>query len=197
MKNSKISFLAAAVGTLLAAEGCSSSAKPAASIVTAGAAVDRSVTAAEMVDHWSNLSALAARRLIAEYDVPDEISSDRLVWNDKGPWRRIIVRNAPPSAAEGKDLDIVEQAVDYSSLTPAQAVNLAAFDDRLAFDPGSRRLSARSDREEYNILRLNLADDVVHERLSPEKAKDSYFKILALEESGKTSPDLLSLHLTP
>jgi hypothetical protein len=101
-----------------------------------------------------------------------------------------------PSVAEGRNLGIVEQTVPYV-LSPAQTANLTAFDDRLAYAAGSRELSARSDREEYNFLSLNLADDVAHERASPEEARNSYFRILALEESGKTSPDLLVLRLTP
>ena len=196
MKRPRAKLLAAAVVTMLTAEGCVLSETSSTPIETAGAAVERDTAAVEAVDWWGELSALNARRLMDEYGAPDEVGPDSLAWNDKGPWRRTVVRNVRPSAEEGRDLGIVEQTVGYS-LTPAQAAGIAAFDARLAFNPRSQELTARSDREELNVLRLNLADDVAHGRALPAQARESYFKVLALEASGKISPDLLGLRLTP
>ena len=194
--NARRAFVLAAAGTVFAAAGCFPSAKTSPPIETAGNAVDREVSAVQAVDQWRDFSASAARLLMSEYGVPDEVNPDSLVWNNNGPWRRTVVRNARPSAVAGEDLGIVEQTLSYAVTRP-QASNLAAFDDRLVFIPRAGELSARSDREEFNILRLNLADDVVHGRSSPAQARDAYFKTLALEEAGKTSPDLLRLRLTP
>ncbi|MFI5361821.1 MAG: hypothetical protein ACHQ49_07610 [Elusimicrobiota bacterium] len=195
-RGSRTMLLAAAAGILFAAGGCASLEKNPLPIEAAGAAADRDVAASEAVNHWSDVSAAAARFLMTEYGVPDEVESSRLIWNGNGVWRRTVVRDLPPAAQEGVDLGVIEQTVAYV-LTPAQAKRLAAFDDRLEYDAARREVTVRSDREEYNILRLNLADDVALGRKSPDRALDSYFKAVELEESGKSDPDLRRLRLTP
>ena len=140
---------------------------------------------------------LAARLLIGEYGVPNEVRYERLIWDNNGPWRRTVVRNIRPFYIEGGDRGIVEQTIDYS-LTPAQAVDVAAaFGGRVRFDPRNQELTARSDREEFNYLRLNLAHDVIHGTLRPAQAGDTYARIISFEESGKTSPYLLGLTFLP
>jgi hypothetical protein len=194
MKTKRILLLTSAAGALLAAGGClfSTTSPP---IESAGAALDRDVMAAEIVNQWWDLSARAARRLMDEYGVPDEVDPNSLAWNHGGPWRRTVVRNVAAPVEAGKDFGIIEQTVGYA-MTPAQAAAVADFDARLAYDPKSLQLSARSDREELNFLRLNLADDVAHERLTPEQAREAYYKTQEFEAAGKTSPDLLALRLT-
>lgn len=181
-------------GALLSAGGCSLW-RDEAPIVSAGGATDRRVSSTEAVDRWWSVPAAAARGLMVEYGVPDRVDPDSLTWNGNGPWRRTVVRNAAPSDAEGVNLGIIAQTVVYP-LTPAQAANVTAFDGGLVYDPQTSELTARSDREDFNFLRINLADDVAHGRLAPEEARARYFQTIALEESGKGSTDLLSLRLT-
>ena len=150
-----------------------------------------------MIGEWSEPSKLAARAAIEEYGVPDEVHYERFIWNAKGPWRRTVVRNVRPFYVQDRDPGIVEQRIKYS-LTPAQAADVAAaFGDRVRFDPQSGELSARSDREEFNYLRLNLAHDVMDGTLRPEQARDSYARTVSLAESGKSSPDLAGLRFLP
>ncbi|NNN04703.1 MAG: hypothetical protein HKL90_02260 [Elusimicrobia bacterium] len=183
------------LAALLAAGGCAFS-RGSASISDAGAALDRNVAATEAIDRWEPLPAAAARRLTSEYGIPDEVTKTSLSWSNIGPWRRIVVRDVPPPAVPGTDAGIIEQAVGYS-MTPAQSADLAAFDARLAFNPRSQELSARSDREELNFLRLNLADDVVHQRLSPVQARKSYYREVEFDAAGMSEPQLHALLLTP
>ena len=185
----------AAAAGLLAAQACSFPGG-AAPIEDAGTATDRKVSATQTVDQWEDLSALAARRLIDEYGVPDEVAAKSLTWNGKGAWKRTVVRDEPPADASGRDMGIVVQSVGYDALTPPQSALLASFDDRLSFDARSQELTAQSDREELNILRLNLADDVLHERLNPKEARAEYFDDLELFEAGKTKPDWTVLRMT-
>jgi hypothetical protein len=168
----------------------------AAPIEGAGGSLDRDVSATQTVDQWEDLSARAARLLMNDYGVPDRVASDRLTWNNRGPWRRIVVRDEPPSDAAGKDLGLIEETVPYGALSPSQTADLARFDDRIAFDAAAGELSASSDDESLNILSLNLADDVVERRLNPEQARAAYFHDMELEQSGKTPRDMLSLRLT-
>lgn len=188
--------LGAVVGALLGTGGCLSGVKTSPDGDTASAAADRGLLARQVIDQWSDLSALAARRMIGEYGVPDEVHAGRLVWRDNGPWRRTVVRDVRPAMVEGDDLGIVEQTVDYA-LTPAQAADVAAFDKRAVFDARSGELASSADEEAHNFLRLNLIDDIVRGRLTPEQARKSFASVVSFEESGKTSPYLLGLRFPP
>lgn len=195
MKTTRLFRTTVVSAALTAAQSCAYFDKSS-PIESAGGAVDREVAATQAVEQWEDLSALAARRMMDEYGAPDEVASDRLTWNDKGPWRRTVVRDEPPSDAAGTDLGIVEQSAAYGALTPAQAADLAEFDERIAFDAGQGELSASSDRESLNVLRLNLGDDVAQGRLSAVQARAAYFRDLELQQSGKTPRDMVELRLT-
>ena len=193
MRVSRGALTAAALGALLGTAGCFSRVKTSSQADVAGAALDRRELAEATVSHWSTPSRLAARRLIEEYGVPDEVHADHLLWVNNSPWRRTVVSNVRPMLeTDTAGLDVVEQTVKYP-LTREQAFAVATFDDRAAFDPKTGELSSRADREEHNYLRLNLADDVAQGRLRPEQARDSYASIVSFEQSGKTSPYLLGL----
>lgn len=159
---------------------------------TAEAAADRGFLAEAVVGRWWPASALAARRMIERYGVPDEVRPEYLVWHGNGPWKRTVVRNVTPPYAPAGELGVVEQALRYP-LTPGQAVDLKGFDRRLSYERGTRELGARADREEVNFMRLNLADDIVNRRVTPDQARHLGARMLALENAGKTSPYLLGL----
>ena len=192
----RLGLLGAVFGTLLAASGCLSPVKSSPQGDTAQAAVDRLLLAKETITQWSNFSALAARRVIEKYGVPNEVRYNRLVWNRNGPWRRTVVRDVRPAYEVGEEVGVIEQTIDYS-LSPTQAVRVAAFDDRVTFNPRVRELSARSDQEERNFLRLNLAHDVASGSLRPAQARDMYARTLSFEEAGKSSPYLSGLMFVP
>lgn len=163
-----------ALAALSAAGGCLPRAKPAA----AGDATQ------------------AARAMIEKYGVPDDVFYGRLIWRRNGPWKRTIVQNVRPPYVAGGELGVIEQTVD-DPLTPSQAADLRGFDGRVTFDPGSGELSAISDREALNVLRLNLADALARGQMSAQQARDFYANVVSLEKSGKTSPYLLSLRFRP
>lgn len=163
---------------------------------TPEAAEGRTMLAEAVVSGWWPKSALAARRLIEEHGVPDEVRPERLVWHGRGPWRRTVARNVTPPYVKPVDLGLVEQSVKLT-LTPEQAANLRAFDRRVGYKSGERELAARSDREEVNFLRMNLAHDVAKGLMTPEQARHLYERFLTLENMGKTSPYLSGLRFTP
>lgn len=196
MSYSRAGLIGAVAGSLLVGSGCVSSVKtPPEDESSSGgvqAKVYRSVMADTVVAHWPPASAQAGRRFIELYGVPDAVRSDQLVWRNIGPWKRIVVREVKPPYARGEDLGVVEQSIDYP-ITPYQAAELAAFDRGLSYDSFRRELSARSDREEVNYLRLNLANDIVNGRATPEQAQRLFARTLALEAAGKSSPYMQAL----
>jgi len=188
--------LAAAVALAGAAAGCISPVRGDADADPVQAALNRRALASAVVAEWHDTSALAARRMMQEYGPPDEVRRGRLVWNGNRPWKRTVVRDVAPLYVEGDELGVVEQTVEFP-LTAAQVAEVTAFDGRLSYDERNGELSARSEREELNILRMNLADDVADRRASPAQARDSFASILSLEQSGKSSPYLLGLRFIP
>ncbi len=196
MKIPRARLVAALFGILLAAGACLSPVKTSPQDDSAQAAAYRRRLAATVTDNWPPISALAARRLMEQYGPPDEVRPGYLVWNDNGPWRRTVVRDITPPYAQADDLGVVEQTIEYP-LMPGQIVELAAFDQRLGYNAVGWRLSARSDSEEINFLRLNLANDILNKRMTAAQARELYEKTRQLAASGKTSPYMLSLRFVP
>lgn len=163
---------------------------------TPEAAEGRAFLAEAVVVNWWPYSALAARRLLERYGVPDEVHPDELVWRGRGPWRRIAARNVTPPYAKPEDLGVVGQAVRLT-LTPEQAAAVREFDRRLGYEAKERQLEARSDREEVNVLRMNLAHDLARGLMTPAQARHLFGRILVMENAGKTSPYLSGLRFTP
>lgn len=184
--------MAAVFGVLLSAGGCLSRAKTSPQTDTAQSALDRRDLTEAVIGTWSNVSMMAARRLMEEYGIPDEVHYGRLVWNHNGPWKRTVVRDQRPSYVEGDELGIVEQTIDYP-MTQAQASALSSFDPKVTVNSRSGEMTSRADREEVNYLRMNLADDVASRRMSAGQARDAYASIVSLEASGKSSPYMLGL----
>jgi hypothetical protein len=168
------------IGSALIAAGLSASASE------PGDRQERALLASVVVADWPSASALAARRLIAQYGVPDEVLSDRLAWIDNRPWKRTVVRRMAPADIESDDHAMILQTVEFP-LTPKQITTLMAFDPRLSYDRKTLELGSRSEREETNFLRLNLANDIVNARMTPDQARGLFAQILRLEAAGKSA----------
>lgn len=189
---------AAAALLLWSAAGCVPATKVAGGGEAALDADSRRALAERVSAGWGEKPRLAARLLLARYGPPDSVGSSRLMWHGNGPWKRTIVRDLPRpyAGAEGEDLGVIEQTVAYK-LTPERAPEASAFSPRLAVDPARMEMSSRSDREEVNFLRLNLANDVVLGALTAPQAADAFEKTLALEAAGKDTPYMRGLAFGP
>ena len=134
---------------------------------------------------WPALPLLLAHRMIDKYGPPDEVYADRLIWRPHWPWKRIVVSSASPSAP-------LEQVVDYR-VPPGKLPALAGFSRGLVVYAEQGELAARGDREEVNRLSLNLADDIVAGRVSPQEARRFFQRVMQLSTAGKSSPYLQRL----
>lgn len=147
---------------------------------------------------WSETPRLAARLMIERYGPPDLVGSSRMIWHGNGPWKRTIVRDLPRPYARAADEDegVIEQAVAYH-MTPEKAAAVSPFSPRLTFDSARMEMSSRSDREEVNFLRLNLANEVLLGLLTVPEASEVYAKTLELEAAGRSSPYMRGLAFGP
>jgi hypothetical protein len=88
--------------------------------------------------------------------------------------------------------DVLEQFVDYQ--VPADKFDeLAMYDGSVIAERTKGELSARCDKEEANILALNLADEVVTGKRSVEDARMYYGEQIMLLKQGQSSPYLSKL----
>jgi hypothetical protein len=150
-----------------------------------------------MIGSWPEKPREAATKLLAKYGPPNEATSSMLVWNNNGPWKRtILYRQEIPHSFPEPHTDFLQQTVDYR--VPADKFDdLAKFDGSVIAERTKGEISARCDMEELNMLALNLADDVVTGKRSPEDARAFYAKTAMDFKKGKTEPYTSSLQFHP
>lgn len=142
---------------------------------------------------WSNLSLDA---MVERYGPPTRIESKRVVWVDKGPWKRIAVWDRMGNFQGPSAADNIEQTVAY--VVPFDRRDaLKAFSPRVGVSFDGSELSSSSFSEERNILTLNLAEQVIRGARSPDEAKEFYTLTLRLASSGKSSPYMQRLLFIP
>jgi hypothetical protein len=151
-----------------------------------------------VVKNWCRTSALEAQKLMEEYGPPDKIEPARLTWRNKSPWRDIAIwDNARCYALEeplthdyydcaATEPDNMEQGLSYA--VPADKRKaLADFSDKLVLSRLGHRLSVRGNSEALNVLRLNLANEIVKGGRNAHEARSFYDRICRLTQAGKAS----------
>ena len=136
------------------------------------------------IQKWAGRSKATARVLIAKYGEPTRFTDNDLVWIKNGPWRKTVVYRNAPRFMHSKD--VLEQSISYA-VPDGKIADLKSFDARIKFDQTAKELSSRAESENLNILALNLADEIVNDKRSPDEARDFYRRTMKLSESGKTS----------
>jgi len=132
---------------------------------------------------WSNVS---LDKMIEEYGAPDRIENKRVVWENKGPWKRIAVWDMMDNSESMSGTNNIEETVAY--LVP-QGKRNAVYDlhERVTVSSDGSELAVRSSSEERNFLALNLADEIIRGVRTPDEAKNFYALTLRLADAGKTS----------
>lgn len=133
---------------------------------------------------WANLSANA---MVEKYGPPDRVETRRMVWEDRGPWKRIAVWDELGFGDSLRSSNNIESAISYA-VPQSKLEDLAAFSPGLLVSSNNGEIAVRSRSESRNFLMLNLADDVISGRSTPEQARMTYLRTLRLAESGKSSP---------
>lgn len=138
-----------------------------------------------IVESWPPIAKQTALAMLAQYGPPDEFSKKNLIWNNNGPWNKSVVSARPEDG-------ILRQYINHDvPIQKAQA--LARLGAGLKSDLRARELSSASDSEETNYLALNLAHEVITEKMSAEQARELYVKTATLAKAGKSSPAMQRL----
>ena len=147
-------------------------------------AVDRPAIA-KIVASWPNRPKLAAEQMLTKYGTPQEVTPEKLVWHNQGPYKRITVTKAEHHHDFPKPhMDYLEHTIEYR-VPPDRAEALAAYDGSLTFDRTRGEMSARCDLEGHNILTLNLAHDIVEGKLSAKQARAAFGEHVVEDAKGE------------
>ncbi|MDD5302287.1 MAG: hypothetical protein PHS14_04185 [Elusimicrobia bacterium] len=160
-------------------------------------ATQRGSLAQAIITDWSKSSKLTAAAMIEKYGPPDAIALGGLGWKDKGPWKKIIVRDRTEILVSAQGTaDSLEQTVAYH-VPEDKRPELEAFGDKVRVSQDGTSMSARSDAEALNFLALNLADGIGRGAIDAAQARDSYRRAVALSRAGKSSPLMQRLLFPP
>jgi hypothetical protein len=153
----------------------------------------------QLIRDWPEKPQEVAKKTIEKYGQPDEATPSLLIWNNNGPWKRTIVNNngpwkrtivyreEVPHSFPKPHTDILEQFIDYS-VPPEKFDDLAQYDGSVIVERTKGEISARCDKEEMNFLALNLANDIVTEKLSVDEARKTYAETAGAAMQGEMRP---------
>jgi hypothetical protein len=151
----------------------------------------------KVTETWPAPSKAAIKSLTEKYGLPAAVTDDMIVWNNTQPFKRSIVyREEVNQMFPMQHSDVLQQTVDYR--VPLNRIDdLSRFDGSLMIDRTKGEISTRNDREEMNILALNLADKIVKGEMTVEEARREYSKDAEALAAGTTSPIVSGLLFKP
>jgi hypothetical protein len=154
-------------------------------------------SAAGVIASWPAKPKEVASDTIAKYGQPDGVTDSRLVWQNKGPWKEIILyRDEVPHQWPMPHTDLLEQSINYKP-DPEKFDDLAQFDGSVIAERTKGTLAARCDKEEMNFLAVNLANDVVTGRRSVSEARKFYEETAMAFKKGEKRPYTQRLQFEP
>jgi hypothetical protein len=145
-------------------------------------------TGSTLIERWPDESREAAQLVIDTYGEPHEATDSLLIWNEVGPWKRMLASRAfHRHEFPAPHIDSVESVIDYH-VPPHRFSDLAAFDGSVVVERTAGELSARCHDEQANSLALNLAHDIVTGAKNVDEARDYYAKEFLDYRRGKPTP---------
>lgn len=144
----------------------------------------------------SDLPNISSSLMIEKYGPPDRVETLRLVWENRGPWKRLVVWDQLGFLDNDRAGRNIEGTIAYAVSEDKRGA-LASFSRGIHVSADGVELSARSPSEERNFLMLNLADAIVKGLTTPEAARDTYLRTIRLADAGKSSPTMKGLLFRP
>lgn len=150
-------------------------------------------SAEQIVADWPEVAKKSAMETIKKHGEPGGINEDRLVWENKGPYKTIIAyKHQVPHHFPVKHFDTLEHVIDY--MVPSDKFDeLAMFDGSLIVERTKGTMAARCDSEAHNLIALNLAHDIVTGEKSVEQAKQDYAQLAMALKKGEKPADTQKL----
>jgi hypothetical protein len=148
---------------------------------------------------WSAARQKLAAELIMKYGQPHEITASQLIWEQSGPWKRIVLRRQGvkhnfPLPHE----DVLEQTVNYR-VPDLKTRDLNRYNGSLIIDRTRGELTAHCDTEAQNTITLNLADDIVNGNRTVDEALGYHAQLVRALEThvAESYPRKLKFKILP
>ena len=123
-------------------------------------------SADKVIANWKPTPKDVAQKMIGKYGQPQEVTANRLIWHNNGPWKYSELANEEiPHDFPMPHKDALVQAINYK-IDPDKADELLAYDGSLILERTKGEIAARCDKEDANFLAINLANDVATGRRS-------------------------------
>jgi hypothetical protein len=127
-----------------------------------------------VMEGWKDEPKKAADFMIDKYGPPDELTSDRMIWHNNGPWKASILTNEEiPHNFPMAHHDMLLQIIDYR--VPVDMYDeVADYDGSVIVERTKGEIGARCDKEAANFLAVNLANDVATKKKTVAEARSFY-----------------------
>lgn len=151
----------------------------------------------QVIADWKDQPRQVAMDMMQKYGAPQEVTEQRLVWHDNGPWKRSeLINEEIDHNFPMPHKDMLFQVVEYQ--VPADKFDeLAQFDGSVIVDRTRGEIGARCDKEAANILALNLAHEVITGDRSVQEARKEYADQIVAMASGEPAPLTAELQFEP
>jgi hypothetical protein len=116
---------------------------------------------------WSQEHKDLVNQLTGKYGQPTEGTSNMIIWRGNEPWKQTTVHK------ENSKEKMLEQTANLR-VPPEKIGDVALFNKQVVVNATANEVSSRSNREELNILALNLTDEIVNKGMSPMEARRQY-----------------------
>jgi len=130
--------------------------------------------ASQVITEWKATPREVAQKMIGKYGEPNEVTANRLIWHNNGPWKITeLVNEEIPHDFPVPHKDMLYQAIGYR-IDPEKATALLSYDGSVILERTKGLIAARCDKEEMNFLAVNLANDVATGKKSVGDARRFY-----------------------
>lgn len=142
------------------------------------------LSAAQAIASWKATPKEVAQTMIGKYGQPHEVTANRLIWHNNGPWKFTeLVNEEIPHDFPMPHKDMLVQMINYP-IDAGKADELLEYDGSLILERTKGEIGARCDKEEANFLAVNLAHDVANGKRSVDDARAFY--AASIDEMMKT-----------
>lgn len=174
--------------TVAVAVACSLPTASAVWAQTQSQAGDSSAQAEQVMKDWKEKPRKVAQDMMRKYGPPDEVTAERMIWHDTGPWKRTeLINEEIDHKFPLPHKDMLLQVVDYD--VPADKLDdIAAFDGSVIVERTRGELGARCDKEAANLLAVNLAQEIATDKRTTEEARKIYTEQIIAFANDQQAP---------
>ncbi len=137
------------------------------------------------VYNWPKSCQMAVEEITKKYGKPNGIMADELIWTNAGVWKKIsITKVESKHNFPIEHTDMMQTTIMYK-VPQTKMDELAMFDGSIVIDRTQGTISVRCDKEANNFLALNLANDIITNKISVEQARLAYGNIIKQKMRGE------------